>query len=185
MFFEKTGPVWDTLCGLEKRLDDAQLNYLVIGGLALNAYDYPRQTINVDIVLTADDFERFKSEFADGVYRRTPGLPRRFVDPSTDVPIDVLIAGQLAGQTQKNKSVRFPDPGEMEVHADLRTVLLARLIKLKLVTWRFKDWGDMVELIRRNQLPESFADGLDPIVRPAFGECWDQANDKEYEGPTN
>ena len=56
------------------------------------------------------------------------------------------------------------------------------MIELKLVTWRFKDWGDVVELIRRNGLPESFADKLDSVVRSAFGECWDQANDKEYEG---
>jgi len=68
--------------------------------------------------------------------------------------------------------------------ADLRTVSLARLIELKLVTWRYKDWGDVVELIRRNQLPGSFAEKLDPIVRFAYAECWDQANDKEYEEPT-
>lgn len=65
----------------------------------------------------------------------------------------------------------------------LRTVSLARLIELKLVTWRYKDWGDVVELIRRNNLPEAFADKLDPVARSAYGECWDQANDKEYEGP--
>jgi hypothetical protein len=41
-----------------------------------------------------------------------------------------------------------------------------------------------VELIRRNNLPGSFAEKLDPVVRPAYGECWDQANDKEYEEPT-
>jgi len=39
------------------------------------------------------------------------------------------------------------------------------------------------ELIRRNELPVSFADGLDPVVRSAYGECWDQANDEEYEEP--
>src|ERR1700675_4588681 len=41
----------------------------------------------------------------------------------------------------------------------------------------------VVELIRRNNPPGSFAEKLDPIIRSAYGECWDQANDKEYEEP--
>ncbi len=41
----------------------------------------------------------------------------------------------------------------------------------------------MVVLIRRSNLPASFAEKLDPITRSAYGECWDQANDKEYEEP--
>lgn len=183
MFFEKAGPVWDTLRELERRLGEAGLDYVVIGGLALNAYNYPRQTIDVDIVLTPTAFERFQSRFVGSAYRSLPELPRRFVDPATEVTIDVLIAGQLAGRVSTNSSVRFPDPAEAEIHADLRTVSLARLIELKLVTWRFKDWGDVVELIRRNNLPGSFAEKLDPIIRSAYGQCWDQANDKEYDEP--
>lgn len=61
--------------------------------------------------------------------------------------------------------------------------LQRRFIELKLVTWRFKDWGDVVELIRRNSLTESFADKLEPTVRDAYLQCFDQATDAEYEGP--
>lgn len=182
MFFEKTGPVWDTLRDVERRLEQAGMDYVVIGGLALNAYDYPRQTVDVDIVLTDAGFQRFLAELAGTVYKRVPRLPRRFVDPTTEVSIDVLIAGQLAGRTSKNQSVRFPDPKEGALHGELRTVSLARLIELKLVTWRFKDWGDVVELIRRNNLTESFADQLDPVVRTPYRECFDQANDPQYDG---
>jgi len=183
MFFEKKGPVWETLHALEERLNEAGIPFVVIGGLALNAYDYPRQTVDVDIVLTEDGYSRFRKQLAGSVYEKAEGVSRRFVDPATGVTIDVLIASQLAGQTKKNSSVRFPDPGEGEIHADLRTVSLARLIELKLVTWRFKDWGDVVELIRRNHLPESFADQLDLSVRSAFKECYDQATDAGYENP--
>ncbi len=183
MFFEKTGPVWETLHRLEQRLREANIDYLVIGGLALNAYDYSRQTIDVDVVLTAAAYHEFKRLYIPSVYARAEGPLRRFVDPESEVTIDVLIAGQLAGRASKNSSVRFPDPSEPEMHGDLRTVSLARLIELKLVTWRFKDWGDVVELIRRNNLPESFADQLNPAVRTAYKECYDQAVDEEYEGP--
>jgi len=184
MFFERTGPVWDTLRDLETRLRGARVDYVVIGGLALNAYNYSRQTIDVDIVLTEADFQRFVSEFGGTIYRRVPRLPRRFVDPASEVAIDVLIAGQLAGRTSMNQSVRFPDPKVAVVQGDLRTVSLARLVELKLVTWRYKDWGDVVELIRHNDLSDSFADQLDPNVRTAFRECFDQANDQEYENPS-
>ena len=184
MFFDKAGPVWETLRDLEQRLREASIDYVVIGGLALNAYDYPRQTVDVDIVLTQVDYEKFKERFAGAVYQKRGDAPRRFVDQKTEVTIDVLIAGRLAGRTSKNQSVHFPDPAEAQVHGDLRTVSLARLIELKLVTWRYKDWGDVVELIRRNNLPESFADQLDPIVRSPYGECYDQANEPDYEGPS-
>jgi len=185
MFFEKTGPVWETLRRLEERLRKADIDYVVIGGLALNAYDYARQTVDVDVVLTPESYQKFKDLYADSVYTRGDGPPRRFVDPESEVAIDVMIAGRLAGRTSKNTSVRFPDPSEAEVHGDLRTVSLARLIELKLVTWRFRDWGDVVELIRRNSLTESFADQLDPAVQTAYKECYDQAVDEEYEGPSD
>ncbi|MGD2108553.1 MAG: hypothetical protein PVI86_04085 [Phycisphaerae bacterium] len=183
MFFEKSGPVWETLHRLEQRLKEADIDYVVIGALALNAYDYVRQTIDVDVVLTAEAYRKFAELYGDSVYIRGEGLPRRFVDPDSEIWIDILIAGQLAGRTSKNRTVRFPDPSEAEIHADLRTVSLARLIELKLVTWRFKDWGDVVELIRRNNLPEAFVDRLDQTVRTAYKECYDQAMDEEYEGP--
>jgi len=184
MFFEKTGPVWETLRKLEQRLVDAELDYVVIGGLALNAYGYPRQTVDVDVVVTAENFSRFMDKFSGTVYRRDPRLPRRFVDSQTDVVIDFLIAGEIAGLATKNRSVRFPDPSEATVQSDIRTVSLAKLIELKLATWRFKDWGDVVELIRRNTLTESFADQLDPVVRTAYRECFDQAVDPHYDSPT-
>lgn len=182
MFFEKQGPVWETLRRLEDRLKEANIDYVVIGGLALNAYDYPRQTVDVDVVLTRADYVKFKELYAGSAYVETEDTPRRFVDPNSEVTIDVLIAGELAGRRSKNRSVRFPDQSEAEVHGDLRTVSLARLIELKLVTWRYRDWGDVVELIRRNNLPEEFADKLDPVARAAYGQCYDQAIDEEYEG---
>lgn len=183
MFFEKQGPVWDTLHALEDRLREADIPYVIIGGLALNAFNYPRQTIDVDVVLTPADFEIFLAQFVGSSYSRSLDLPRRFVDVGSEVTIDVLLAGEVAGRRDRNHTVRFPAPAEAEVHGDLRTVSLARLIELKLVTWRFKDWGDVVELIRRNNLSADFGDQLNPAVRSAYGECFDQANDAEYEGP--
>ncbi|MCH7814384.1 MAG: hypothetical protein IID40_10240, partial [Planctomycetes bacterium] len=173
----------ETLHALEHRLSDAEIDYVIIGGMALAAHDYTRQTVEVDVVLIAAGFERFKSRYVGSAYRRAGRLPRRFVDATSDVGVDVLISGQLAGNKQRNKTIRFPDPVDAETHRDLRTVSLARLIELKLVTWRFKDWGDVVELIRANALTEAFSEQLDPTVASAYRQCLDQAHDPEYEGP--
>lgn len=183
MFFERAGPVWETLRELQRRLEEAGIDYLVIGGLALGAHDLHRQTVDVDVVLTVADYQKFIEMYEGSAYSRAEGAPRRFLDPASGVTIDVLICGELAGHTGKNRTVRFPDPAEAEMHGDLRTVSLARLIELKLVTWRYKDWGDVVELIRANNLPGSFAEQLDATIRGAFKQCFDQANDPQYEGP--
>jgi hypothetical protein len=183
MFFQKTGPAWDTLRAPEQRLEEADIDCLVIGGLALGAHNLHRQTVGVDVILTGADYQKFIELYEGPAYSRAEGAPRRFLDPASGVTIDVLIAGELAGHTGKNRTVRFPDPQEAETHGDLRTVPLARLIELKLVTWRYKDWGDVVELIRANSLIEPFVDRLDPTVRSAFKQCFDQANDPQYEGP--
>lgn len=180
MFFEKSGPVWDTLRDLEERLASARIPYVVIGGLALNAYNYPRQTQDVDVSVIPEDFERFKQEFGQE-YQPHAGAPRRFVDPKTEAWIDFLIAGQIAGNRRKNRDVTFPHPNEGQLHNDLRTVSLPRLIELKLVTWRYKDWGDVVELIRRNNLPESLAEAMHASIRMAYLECYDQANRPDYD----
>ena len=184
LFFEKKGPVWDTLRRLVEQLDAAGIDYVVIGGLALNAHNYPRQTIDVDLVMTDDGFEEFRRGLGASRYRQAEGRRHRFVDPETEVNIDVLLAGRIAGRRSKNSTVRFPDPSQAEPHGDLRTVSLAKLIELKLVTWRHKDWGDVVELIRRNNLPESFAEQLAPVIRTAFGECHDEAMREDYEEPS-
>lgn len=180
MFFEKSGPVWDTLRALEARLAKSDIPYVVIGGLALNAYNYQRQTLDVDVAVTAEGFRRFEERFADR-YEPRKGATRRFVDLQSEVWVDFLIAGELAGNRRKNRQIRFPHPDEGGLHNDLRTVSLPRLIELKLVTWRYKDWGDVVELIRRNNLAENVADQVHESVRAAYLQCYDQAHEDGYD----
>ena len=183
MFFEKQGPVWETLRRLEERLRESRIDYVVIGGLALNAYGYRRQTIDVDVVLRAEGLARFREKLVGTEYQVVEGRRRRFYDPQTEVTVDILIAGELAGHRGKNRVVRFPDPGEQVVIEGLATVTLERLITLKLVTWRYRDWGDVVELIRANDLDESFAEKLDPIVRSAYRQCYDEKVEDDRYNP--
>jgi hypothetical protein len=58
----------------------------------------------------------------------------------------------------------------------IKVISLPTLVQLKLASGtapgRIKDLGDVQELIRLMRLPESFADELDPSVRPLYLELW-------------
>lgn len=179
MFFDKTGPVQETFQRLKENLQAEGIDYVVIGAFALGAHKFERATMDVDLCIRRDDLERFRRRFVGGVYQSVEGTSRRFYDPLTKVTFDLLISGELAGRVSRNKSIRFPDPADATEISGLRTVDLVRLVELKLVTWRLKDWADVIALIRANQLDEQFADKLDPLVRMAYLECYDQMKEED------
>lgn len=183
MFFDDQGPVPETFRKLRERLAEAGLPHIFMGAVALNAHDYRRASEDVDFCLRPEDLERFRQTFVGTVYQSVAGRPRKFFDPNTHVTFDILVAGELAGNTRKQRQVRFPDPDEAELVRDTPVPNLARLIELKLVTWRYKDWGDVVELIRIHRLDESFADRVDPIARSAYLQCYDQKVEEDRYNP--
>ena len=173
MFLDKTGPVQETCRRLCANLDQEGLGFVIIGAFALAAHGFERATTDVDACLRADDLERFRKRFLGKEYQSVEGRSRRFYDPETQVTFDLLVSGELAGRTSRNKVIRFPSPSEAVELQGLRTVSLPRLVELKLVTWRLKDWADVIALIRANDLGEDFAEKLDPLVRMAYLECYD------------
>lgn len=179
MFHQHSGPAHDTLADLREKLSTAQIDHVIIGAFALGCHGYERATTDVDLCMRPADLDRFRSEFVGTDYRAVEGRQRRFEDPRTGVMFDVLISGALAGRTSRNTEIRFPDPGEAVTLKGLPTVSLERLIELKLVTWRLKDWADVVELIRKNGLDEEFAQRVHPLVRMAYLECYDRKVDED------
>ena len=180
MFFEKQGPIWDTLRDLESNLQQHDIPYVVVGAMAVNVHGHERTTKDVDICLDERGWEKLQDELIGTRYERVPKRARRFRDPRYETTFDVLIAGRVAGRASKQQAVKFPDPvREAEVHGDVRTISLARLIELKLVTWRLQDWADVISLIRVHDLDESFAEQLDPVARSAYVQCYDQKVDED------
>jgi hypothetical protein len=183
MFFDDQGPVPETFRKLRERLAGAGLPHIFIGAVALNAHDYRRASEDVDFCMRREDLERFRKLFVGTVYQQVAGRPRKFFDPQTQVTFDILVAGELAGNTRKQREVRFPDPDEAEIVRDTPVPSLARLVELKLVTWRYQDWGDVVNLIHVHNLDESFADRFNPLVRSAFLQCYDQKVEEDRYNP--
>jgi hypothetical protein len=174
MFFQRRDPVHQTMNRLVKRLEKANIPYAIVGGMAVNAHRYRRTTGDVDVLLTPAGLAEFRRLFVEKYYKAFPQRKRRFVDQTNDVYIDILETGLFPG-TGKPGPISYPDPAQVgETIDNIQVVNLETLITLKLAARRHKDFADVVDLIRYNNLDESFLDRLPPSVRSDFIECLEE-----------
>jgi hypothetical protein len=154
-------------------LADHDIPHLIVGGLAVQEYGYPRVTIDVDIVVP-DVIEavEFLTASLTGPFYRVPGIHDRVEDRRNGVIIDLLPASKVF---KSGCQVPFPEP--KAVAEKLQFILLEDLISLKLDSWnsspsrRIKDKADVTELILRRKLPRDLV--VAPIVRALYTETWD------------
>jgi hypothetical protein len=155
------------------RLADHLIPHLIVGGIAVQEYGYPRVTIDVDLVVP-DRLDALEILTADvtGPLVRLRGLEDRITDTRSGTAIDLLEAGRVL---KRGCQVPFPLP--TVVSDFLQIVPLEKLISLKLDSWsnsplhRLKDKADVVEIILRRKLPRDLA--VDAVVRQLYLETWD------------
>ena len=181
-FFAGKDEVHKTLQRVVKRLEKAGIPYAIVGGMAVIAHRYVRTTGDVDILLTADGFAEFKRLLFPKHYELQAGRKRRFKDRTNGVTIDILVTGSFPG-SGKPGPIAFPDPSSAsEVVHNIRVLRLTTLVELKLAAHRHRDFGDVVELIRFNDLDETFADRLHASLRRDYVECLEEKRrEEEYE----
>lgn len=174
LFFMQQGKVYQTLENLKDRLTRAGIDYAVIGGMALTIHGYVRATQDVDLLMTAEGLEAFRSSLVGrGFVPAFTGATKMFKDAATGVSVEIITSGEFPGDG-KPKSVSFPDPALVAVELDgIRVVRLTTLVELKLSSGltapdRLKDLADVQELIRTLSLPESLAQEIDESVRPEY-----------------
>lgn len=173
-FFRGEGMANKTLARLAEDLERLQIEYSVIGAIALNQHGYKRFTEDIDILLSKAGLERFQRELIGHGYRPAfPGATRMFRSTVENVPIEIVTSGEYPGDGQP-KPVRFPEPSESSIVIDgVHTLTLEKLIELKLASGlsapdRLKDLADVQELIRLKNLDTSFAASLDGWVQAKF-----------------
>jgi hypothetical protein len=173
-FFEARGEVHQTMKRLVARLKRARIPYVIVGGMAVNAYRYERMTKDVDVLLTPKGFDQFKVRFVPKFYQPAMGMGRRFIDRKSQRSVDILLTGLFPG-TGKPGPIAFPDPQEVaQEYRSVQYINLVNLIQLKLAARRHRDFADVVELIRFNHLDETFRGQLHASVRRDFLECLDE-----------
>jgi hypothetical protein len=183
-YFAGTGPVNITLEQLVADLKSHDIDYVVIGGVALFAHGYRRFTNNIDIVLTTEGLSRFLIPIRGRApqtlcnYDPVFGSNKSVRSVPHGVMINVMTTGEYPGDG-KPKPVAIPDPKTAAVEIEgVRFVTLEKLIELKLASGmtapdRLKDLADVQELIKVRHLQSDFAERLDPYVREKFLELRD------------
>ena len=173
-YFMGEGQLNDALARLVADLKEHQIDYVVIGAIALMAYGYPRFTEDIDLILEADGLDRFHRELIGlGYSPAFRGARKRLRSTSDGTPIEVIVAGGYPGDG-KPKPVSFPKPSEASVEIDgVKFPTLEKLIELKLASGmtapdRLKDLADVQELIKIRCLSSNFAEKLDPYVREKY-----------------
>jgi hypothetical protein len=178
-FFMSTGPVHQTLRNVARRLSDAGIDYAVIGGMALALHGLVRPTQDVDLLLSPEGLEKFRTELVGRGYVPTFQSARKhFRDTETGVKVEVITTGEYPGDG-KPKPVVFPDPSAVsEAVGDCRVVRLETLIELKLASGlsaehrQLRDLADVQQLIETLDLPENLSDLLDASVRDEYRRLW-------------
>ncbi|HJQ38462.1 MAG TPA: hypothetical protein VKB93_15090 [Thermoanaerobaculia bacterium] len=177
-FFMKADEVHDTLRRVTRRLEEAGIDYALIGGMALFAHGYRRYTTDVDILTTPAGLDAIHRELVGrGYVPRFPGARKALRDTQTGVTVEFITTGEYPGDG-KPKAVGFPDPANAAVTIDgVQVITLEKLIELKLASGltnplRARDLGDVHDLIDRLNLPLELAEKLDPSVRNAYVEYW-------------
>ena len=155
------------------RLAEHDIPHLIVGGLAVQEYGYPRVTIDVDIVVP-DVLEAVEWLTANlsGPFFRVPEFEDRVEDRRNGVEIDLLPAGKVV-----KRGCKIPFPQPTKATEQFQIISLEELLSLKLDSWRnsptlrLKDKADVVELILRRKLERSLI--LNPAVRALYTETWD------------
>lgn len=175
------GNVYETLRELARRLDQEDVDYALIGGMALVAHGYRRFTEDVDILMTPEGLEAFKQRLLGrGYVPAFQGAHKVFRDTETGVRIEIVTTGEYPGDG-KPKPVAFPDPTQARFAREgVWLITLEKLIELKLASGlsaphRLKDLSDVQDLILRLNLPIEFMSELDPSVRAEYKRLWEAA----------
>ena len=176
--FMGQGELNQTLVRLVRSLNQHQIDYVVVGAVALIAHGYRRFTEDIDLVLTPEGLETLHREMIGlGFAPRFPGAKKKIRSTVDGVSIDIITSGEFPGDG-KPKPIVIPRPEEASIEIDgIRIVNLQKLIELKLASGmtapdRLRALADVQELIKIKKLDNEFAERLDPYVRNKYLELW-------------
>jgi hypothetical protein len=173
-FHMASGNVHQTLKKLARDLDEAGIDYAIVGAMALNAHGYQRETVDVDVLIRPEGLQDFRERYEGRGYRPAfAGARKTFLNAETGTKVEFLTSGEYPGDG-KPKPVAFPDPKEVsQLVGGTRVVNLPTLINLKLASGmtqpsRRRDLSDVQDLARIIGLDESFGEQLHPFVREMY-----------------
>ncbi len=185
--FRHDSDVFKAMRKIARRLEELGIPYAVAGGMSLDAHGFRRLTIDLNILVSRESLRTIHDRL-DGLGYIPPFAgSKNLRDTEFGVRIEFLVAGEFP-EDGKPKPVAFPDPAEVGIDlGGIRFLNLPTLVELKLASGmtnpgRLKDLGDVQEVIRILDLPDRFADELNPYVREKYRELW-RGLQEPIEGP--
>ena len=145
------------LAQLAKLFDELQIDYAVLGGIAVSYYGEPRFTwdIDVNILLRTDQIEDFletakmrgfspRTPNAREILKKTGVLPMTFVDGEEEGHCDLIVA-QNALEIAGIRRASFRDIGNSRI----KLIACEDLVLHKIASDRPRDREDLLGILRR------------------------------------
>ena len=164
--------LWDAAGQCHANLDRAAIPHAIIGAVAVCLHGYQRNTVGVDLLVGSSAESAVRATLEAAGFQRSQEKAE-FRSP-TGIPVQFLIASDRAGA---GSEVRLPDPADKSAIVYLEglpVVSLAKLIESKIACGEgnlrrtHKDFADVVELIAKHDLRQSFARHLHKSLRKTF-----------------
>jgi len=172
---------WAAIKSLSALLKKNDISFTIIGGMARNQYKYVRTTEDIDIIVAKKDKEKIKELPVGYIRDISNGRGKRFKLNNPEAVIKIIYEGEISGDGVHG--LPFENPSELS--KDIKGepfITLENLIKYKLSSGiygkRLKDFGDIVELIRANNLPENYADDFRSDLKDKYKELWHNAKEQ-------
>jgi len=181
------GKVHQTMERITDRLREENIPYAIIGGMAINAHGFIRETTDVDLLTTPAGLDEIHKKLVGrGYVPAFQGARKALRDTTTGVKVEFITAGEYPGDG-KPKPVVFPDPRDTSVDIEGESVIrLETLIELKLASGlsaphRISDLGDVARLIQELKLSRELGERLDASVRDEYYRLWDASQNVAWD----
>lgn len=140
---------------IAKDFEESEIEYCIVGGVALGVYNYKRFTEDLDILVSKKTEKLIDEHLVGNGYTKRPGSIRNlyYHTMTGKIPVDIIIEGD-------NKSgFVVPNPRDVRVKLTGAWFLsLKALITMKLSTSRPEDKQDVAKLISVNDLTDKWAE---------------------------
>jgi len=181
LFFIQQSPIHEAMQRLTSALTEMQIPFAIAGAMAANAHGHKRTTADVDILIRREDLQRFKERYIGRGWVDKFQGSKNFRDAVCDVNINALMVGSYPGDGLPKPNM-FPEPETVTEFMDgsvpyisLKTLLELKMASGMTAAHRIQDLGDVIQLIKVNQLPLNYVGQLNPYVHEKFRELWKSA----------
>jgi hypothetical protein len=164
--------IFNTVSRLKSALNAGKIPFYLTGGAAMAKYGLFRFTDDADIVVYGSRQDVIDYLSIRG-FKEVENTNIMY-DRVNKISVDILPGGGKVGPVRLN----FPQPQPGE-----ELISLSELISLKLDCYacngieRVRDLGDVVELIKINDLPRDFP--VDEVIQDDYWKIWDELHAKK------